>query len=115
MRESLFGSGDWPLSWPGGSSRIIEARPLAIPFDVASWHSGLPNAELNAYRDTGQLPVITLGTGVELVLIRDLDNLLSQLARGEEPHPEPHPRLPRSRRKRPKIEAGESAPSGASA
>ena len=109
MHESLFASGDWPLSWPGGSSRIIEARPLAVPLELAPWHSGISLAALHAYRDAGQLEVIQLGAGVELVTIRDLDNLLSQLARGDEPHP------PRSRRKRPKgarrrAPANEAAP-----
>jgi len=99
MRGSLFASGDWPLAWPGGSSRIVESRPLAVDWELAPWHSGLPFADLTAYREAGQLPVIELGP-VTLVMIRDLDNLLSQLARGEKPHPE---RPSRSRRKRSNV------------
>jgi hypothetical protein len=115
MREPLFQPlNSWPMSWPGGSSRIVEARPLGVRFETAPWYTGIPSDDLRAYRDSGQLKVIALGAGVELVLIRDLDNLLSQLARGEEPHPEPHPRPPRSRRKRSKIErSAEAAPLGA--
>jgi hypothetical protein len=115
MREPLFQPlNSWPASWPGGSSRIVEARPLGVRFETAPWYTGIPSDDLRAYRDSGQLKVIALGAGVELVLIRDLDNLLSQLARGEEPHPEPHPRPPRSRRKRSKIErSAEAAPLGA--
>ena len=121
MRDSLFQPlNSWPASWPGGMSRIVEARPLATRFDTASWYTGIPSDTLQAYRDSGQLEVIALGAGVELVTIRNLDNLLSQLARGEEPHPEPQARPPRSRR-RPKVgrrrreRAGESESLGTSA
>lgn len=104
MDTSLFQPlNSWPMSWPGGSSRIVEARPLGVRFECGPWYTGIPFNDLQAYRDAGQLETIKLGAGIELVLIRDLDNLLLQLARGEEPHPEPPPRPSRSRRKRSRV------------
>jgi hypothetical protein len=88
-------AGGWPYAWPVGA-RVIEARPLAVRVEKAADLTGLPYDELVERHDCGQLPFIELGA-VRLVLVRDLEKLLSELPRSGEPPQQPSA-TPRRRR-----------------
>lgn len=89
-RPSVRSEG-WPYAWPVGA-RVIEARPLAVRIEEAARLSGLAYAQILAFHESGKLPFVDLGE-VQLVMVRDLERLLSQLPRAGEPPAPPRARV----------------------
>jgi hypothetical protein len=84
--HSPFRTEGWPYAWPVGA-RVIEARPLAVRIEEAARLSGLAYTQILAFHEDGKLPFVDLGEH-QLVMVRDLEKLLSQLPRiGAPPAP----------------------------